>query len=262
VPPSAATAAKRPAARRAGATRVHRRVSGPGRPARQPPAAVVLPIPRRLRVVPPALGPFAERAMGAARTVRDSNAVDRLVRGRIWIGLLGVLLIALVFLNVSLLKLNAAAGRNAEWAKKLRVENADLRARVSRLHSAAQIQAEGRKLGLVMPAAADVHYLIANPARDAIRAAHRQSLVAPWSTSDLVSASPDPATAAPVAPVAQTAAPATGTTGAQAPSGVTGTTAPTANPPGGVAPSGTTGQAQTGTSAATPSQTGTGAATP
>jgi hypothetical protein len=152
--------------------------------------------------------------------------VDRLVRGRAWIGLLGVLLIALVGINVSLLKLNAAAGRNAEWAKKLRVDNADLRARVSRLRSGQRIQASARDLGLVMPAAASVHYLTADPGRDVHQALKRKSFTPLWSTEDIVSATPEPVPVAPVAAVGFTpAAPATGTTGTE---GVTGTTgAPT-----------------------------------
>ena len=251
MPPSAAPAARRTTTRRAGGARVHRRVSGPARQAAR--AATAPPLPRRLAPAP-ALGPFADRAIRAARTLRDSTAVDRLVRSRIWIGLLGALLIGLVALNVSLLKLNAAAGRNAEWARTLRVENADLRARVSRLHSAARIQADGGKQGLVMPAAADVHYLTADPDRDARRAARRQSLTPPWSDSDIVSASPDPAPVAPVAtvaPAAQPVAPALGTTAAQ------GATGPTA------LPAGTAGDATTGSTGGQPSlQSGTGAVTP
>jgi hypothetical protein len=253
MPPSATAAAKRSTTRRSSGTRVHRRVSGPARPARASRAATAPPVPRRLPAAAPAFGPFAQRALRTARTLRDSHAVDRLVRGRVWIGLLGVLLIGLVGLNVSLLKLNAAAGRNAEWAKKLRVENADLRARVSRLHSAAHIQAEGRKQGLVMPAAADVHYLTVNPARDAHNAAKRKSFIAPWSDSDMVSAAPDPTTVAPILPPAQApAAPAAGATGA------TGATTQTI-PPAQTAPGG----AATGATGAQPvQQPSTGATVP
>jgi cytoskeletal protein RodZ len=160
------------------------------------------------------------------RRLRDSQTVDRLVQGRTWIGLLGILLIGLVGLNVSLLKLNAAAGRNAEWAKKLRVDHADLQARVSRLRSASHIQAEALSMGLVMPAAADVHYLNSNPTRDARQAANRKRLTPPWSDSDIVSAVQEQAplasagvvseqsTAATAAPPATAATPgATGTTG-------------------------------------------------
>jgi hypothetical protein len=259
VAPSAATAAKRSTARRTGGTRVQRRVSGPARPARTPRAATAPPIPRRVPAAP-AFGPFAERALRAARTLRDSQAVDRLVRGRVWIGLLGVLLIGLVGLNVSLLKLNAAAGRNAEWAKKLRVENADLRARVSRLHSAAHIQAEGRKQGLVMPAAADVHYLTANPGRDARRAAKRQSFTAPWSDGDLVSATPEPTPVAPVVATAPvTAAPVAGATGAQGTTGTAGVTGAYGTTGAG----GTTGTTGTGTTGTTgTAQPATGATAP
>jgi hypothetical protein len=162
--------------------------------------------------------------------------VDRLVRGRTWIGLLCLLLIGLVGLNVSLLKLNAAAGRNAEWAKKLRVDHADLQARVSRLRSAAHIQAEGRSMGLVMPAAADVHYLTANPARDARQAANRKSLTPPWSDDDLVSAVQEQVPLAPVVPA--TGATSTGTPGATGSAGVAPTAAPAAAT---TAPAGTTG---------------------
>jgi hypothetical protein len=259
MPPSTAAAAKRSTGRRTSGTRVQRRVSGPAAPARAPRAATAPSIPRRRPAPAPSFGPFAQRALKTARTLRDSHAVDRLVRGRVWIGLLCVLLIGLVGLNVSLLKLNAAAGRNAEWAKKLRVENADLRARVSRLHSAAHIQAEGQRQGLVMPTAADVHYLTANPLSDARRAAKRQTFTPSWSDGDIVSATPEPTTITPIVPAVQTpAAPAAGETGVQGTTGATGAAAPTSN-----ATPGTTGQAATGATGTQPlEQPGTGATVP
>jgi hypothetical protein len=165
------------------------------------------------------------------------------------------LLIGLVGLNVSLLKLNAAAGRNAEWAKKLRVENADLQARVSRLRSAARIQDAGAAMGLVMPAAADVHYLHADPGRDERLASKRESFTPVWTTDDLVSAEPEPAPVPSVlatAPAPEGTVPPTGTTG------VAGTvppvaetqTAPTAAPTGGA--TGTTDSQQPSTGATVP----------
>jgi hypothetical protein len=204
---------------------VHRRVSGPARPALAPRPATAPSIPRRRPAtttpLPRRLGPIA---IGAARRLRDSQVVDRLVRGRAWIALLGVLLIGLVGLNVSLLKLNAAAGRNAEWAKLLRVENADLQARVSHLRSGQRIQNAARGMGFVMPAAASVHYLTADLGGDASRAAARDKFTAPPSSSDIVSAASD---SAPVtAPLAASGTAATGNTGAQGATGTysTGTT--------------------------------------
>ena len=61
--------------------------------------------------------------------------------------LLGVLLIGLVALNVSLLKLNAAAGHNAERAKELRIQNAKLRGKVSRLARATACSAAAAEHG-------------------------------------------------------------------------------------------------------------------
>jgi hypothetical protein len=156
--------------------------------------------------------------------------LDRLLRGRSWIGLLGVLLIGLVALNVSLLKLNAQAGRNAEIVKKLRVQNADLRGRVSRLGSGDRLQEAAAELGFVMPAAGSVHYLTANTALDARRAARHESLIPLPFTSDIVSGVPaEPLTAAPapVAPTdtAETPAPA-GATATPGVAGPTGTAAP------------------------------------
>jgi hypothetical protein len=180
--------------------------------------------------------------------------VDRLVRGRIWIGFLGVLLIGLVGLNVSLLKLNAAAGRNAEWAKKLRVENADLQARVSRLRSAQRIQDAAGGMGLVMPAAADVHYLNVDTGRDARLAVKRESFTPVWTTDDLVSSVPEPTTVVPTLAMPatpETTVPATGATGT---TGAAPTTTETQAPP----PTTTTGVTGTDTS----QQPSTGATVP
>jgi hypothetical protein len=132
-----------------------RRVSGPVRAAAA--AQRVLPTLRPL----PVLGTIGSHAARAGRSLPDSPVLDRLLRGRVWIGLLGTLLIGLVAINVSLLKYNAEAGRNAEKAKALRIQNAELRARVSRLRSSDRLERAGRALGLGMPAAGQVRYLSA-----------------------------------------------------------------------------------------------------
>jgi hypothetical protein len=197
--------------------------------------------------------------------LRDSQLVDRLVRGRAWIALLGVLLIALVGLNVSLLKLNAAAGRNAEWAKLLRVENADLQARVSHLRSGQRIQTAARAMGFVMPAAASVHYVTVDPARDALRAAARDKFTAPLSNGDIVSAASDSAPmTAPLATSVTTGASATGTSttaGTSGAQGATGTPSIGTPPASTQAPPVTGGTGSTGTQPAS-QQPSTGATVP
>ncbi len=227
-PAAATAAAERSAARRAAKTRVHRRVSGPARGAQTARVATAPSIPRRRPAPAPSfpqrLGPLALRS---ARRLRDSTLVDRLVRGRAWIALIAVLLIGLVGLNVSLLKLNAAAGRNAEWAKLLRIENADLQAQVSRLRSGQQIQAAARAMGFVMPTAGSVHYLTIDPTQDAARAASRSKLTAAPSRSDIVSAASDTSAGSPSLAPASNATGTTGTPGGQSATGTTGASSAT-----------------------------------
>ena len=248
------------------ATRVHRRVSGPARPATARASAarattaraaggraataraVATPLP-----VPP-LGAISLRVLRAGRSLQDSTLLERLVRGRGWIVLLGALLFGLVALNVSLLKLNAAAGQNAERAKVLRIQNAKLRGKVSRLASGDRIRAAAADLGFVMPEARKVHYLKARPDRDprlAVRNIRDGTALA--GTEDLITSTPEsesevlaptppqPIVEEPAAEVAGTApAPAAGTTGPAGttggqPTGATGTagTVPPTAPAGG-----------------------------
>ena len=246
--PSTAAAAKRSTARRTSGTRVHRRVSGRAGPARAPRAATAPPLPRRRPAPAPSFGPFAQRALKTARTLRDSHAVDRLVRGRVWIGLLCVLLIGLVGLNVSLLKLNAHNGRSAEVARDLRIENSKLRGTVARLGKSDRLQAEAAELGLVMPAPDSVTYLRARPSVDGHRAAKNvrldlppasseqrvsanpeaaQELAAPTPSQPIVAATPTPAVAPAIGPTG-----ATGVTGTSGPTGTTGATGATGTPGG------------------------------
>jgi hypothetical protein len=162
----------------------------------------------------------------AGRSLQDSTLLDRLVRGRGWILLLGALLFGLVAMNVSLLKLNATAGHNAERAKVLRIQNAKLRGQVSRLASGDRLRAAAAEEGLVMPEPKKVHYLNTRPDRDARQAVRNlKNGVALGLTADLVSATPeiDSEVIAPTPPpaavqsppaVAETGVPATGATGA------------------------------------------------
>jgi len=134
--------------------RAPRRVSGPGRRA----------APRRGRV------PWTARALAALRAMPDHVIVDRLTRGRLWIGLIGCLLLGLVSMQVALLKLNAGIGRAVQQSANLERRNGELRAEISRLGSEERIQAMGARLGLVMPDAGSVTYLGVRRGQDAASA--------------------------------------------------------------------------------------------
>ena len=254
--PAPAPARPRRAPRRA-PQRPPRRVSGPA--ARQASAlasagARVLPLPQRLEL--PRLGPAA------------SGLLDRLLRGRTWVLLIGTLLVGIVFFNVDVLRLNRSIASTSAKATTLKQENARLLLLESRLASSERIQQAAAADGMVLPAPGEVRYLKARRG-DASRAAAR--IVAPQPVPP-PAATPQtqqtPGTAAPAAPPAQ-AAPVGGATGAAGPtsSGTVGagTGTGTAGATGtGTAWGGTsqgTGTAGTGTGSAGTPSTGTGAGT-
>jgi len=133
---AAPTAAPR-GLRRPVAPRIPRRVSGPGR-GRQ---GVRPTLWQRLLALP------------------DHRLVDRLVRGRVWIPLIAFLLIGIVFMQVSMLKLNAGIGTDAQRISTLERVNGELRAAQAQAESGDRIQRAAEKLGMVMPAPDQVEYL-------------------------------------------------------------------------------------------------------
>src|SRR5215217_1883699 len=115
-----------------------RRVSGPvARP------AVALPAPttgvfERLRALP------------------EHRVVDRLLRGRVWIWVIGLMLGGIVAMQVSLLKLNAGISHSVEQAGALERVNADLETEVARLSAGERIQETAAAEGMVAPPAGEV----------------------------------------------------------------------------------------------------------
>lgn len=234
---------------------VARRVSGP---ARAPHARVAVSdaalAPReRMPSRPPlrlAVGgaSLVLRVADTALYVSGSRTMDRLVRSRGWVLIVGFALIGIVAMQVSMLKLNSGIGRAVETAATLERGNATLRGEISRLSSGDRIQALAGSRGFVMPEPGDVTYLRAGELRgDGGKAAKAMR-------------SPDPAIAEPAgsaiveAPSALTGAPPTAETpvgSAPAVAGAPATT--TATGAAATAPAPTTAPAATGaTTAATP----------
>jgi hypothetical protein len=150
------------------------------RPTRARPAA-----PRRvsgpLRPLPagaPAGGAIRRGGTGVFERLRalpEHRAIDRLLRGRAWIWLIGLLLGGIVAMQVSLLKLNAGISRAVTTAGTLERQNAELEAENARLSSGERIRATAVEEGMITPPAGAVEFLRARPGRDPTLAARRMA---------------------------------------------------------------------------------------
>ena len=237
--PPAATAAGRTLTRgRAGTVspRAPRRVSGPAaRPRRGADA------PRARRATTPVSDPFILRALHRTRALADSRFLDRLIRGRLWIPIVAAGLMGIVFMQVSMLKLNAGIGRAVQSAATLERQNTNLRAAVSGMESGTRIDDAARHLGMVVPADGSTHYVssaVGGLATAAVRrmtaadpeAIARAKVATALATGQTTGAALGTAAAGTVAAPTQTAAvaPAPTTTTAAAPAATpTGTVAAT-----------------------------------
>ncbi|MGI8728496.1 MAG: hypothetical protein ACR2LK_00605, partial [Solirubrobacteraceae bacterium] len=142
---------------------------------------------------------IALRVAEAAMEVSGSRTMDRLVRSRGWVVIVGFCLIGIVAMQVSMLKLNSGISRAVEAAATLERTNATLRGDVSRLSSGERIQAQAGQRGYVMPEPADVTFLRSGGLRsDGARAARAMTAPDPTITGPAGSALPAlPATLAP-----------------------------------------------------------------
>lgn len=160
-PPAAAAPAVRP--RRAPAPRGPRRISGPARPATAP---------RR-----PATGVAADRTglvvglLSALESLAQHRLLDRLIRGRVWIGLVAFALIGIVTLQLGLLKLNGGIGRALEHEALLQRENAALSIENSELAAGPRVERGAAKLGMAFVPAGALRFLSAGGHGDAAKAA-------------------------------------------------------------------------------------------
>ena len=147
-----------------------RRVSGPvgGRATATATAATAraatvpgVALPRRSAQRRPAYA--ARLRIGAfIRSLPDHKLLDRLVRGRWWIPVLGVMLAGIVAMQVEVLKLGASMGRSLERNSVLSSENASLRQSVATLGDDQRIEQLASSMGMVMPPPQAVGFLSAN----------------------------------------------------------------------------------------------------
>jgi hypothetical protein len=119
------------------------------------------------------------RALRRTRLLADSRLLDRLIRGRLWIPLVAAGLMGIVFMQVSMLKLNAGIGRAVQSASTLERQNANLRAAVSGMESGTRIEDAAHHLGMVVPADGSSHYVTAAARGLATAAVHHMTAADP-----------------------------------------------------------------------------------
>jgi hypothetical protein len=208
----------RPTGRRP-AQRPPRRVSGPARPARGTRASAGGAV-----AAAPPLGLRLARTGGR---IVDARFLDRLLRGRAWIALLALGLMGIVFIQVSMLRLNAGISRAITSAETLHRQNATLRADLSKLDSSERIADAAKSFGMIQPAAGRVTYL---DARKANGAAAARGIHHPKTATTATTAATASTTAPPPAATTSTAPPATTTPAVTTPPPTT-TQAPVATTP-------------------------------
>ena len=154
------------------APRSPRRVSGPlggltrgratttERPPASAPRRAPAPARRRIRTsVAPAGASLAARAAAYVRALPDHSLLDRIIRGRVWIPLLGILLAGIVAMQVEVLKLNAATGVSLQRTTALQNERDLLQGDVARLADDQRIESMAAQMGMAMPAPSQVKFL-------------------------------------------------------------------------------------------------------
>jgi hypothetical protein len=239
--PGPRAAGHRSELRRPPAPRAPRRVSGPlggvtqGRPLVRPQSPAVRP---RTRSAAPRAATertsLPARWAAVIRGLPDHPLLDRIIRGRAWIPLLGVLLAGIVAMQVEVLKLNASIGSSLERGTALQSRNELLRASYTSLDGAQRIESLAARMGMVMPAPAAIRFLSLGQSGDVQRAVtniHQPdptSFAAQLALTDSASASQAPAT---TAVVPTTTSGSTGVTDTIQPSSATGTTDTTSSSP-------------------------------
>jgi cell division protein FtsL len=109
--------------------------------------------------------------LAALERLSSHRLLDRLLRGRAWIGLVTFALIGIVTLQLAMLKLNGTVGRALERQAQLQRENASLSIENSELAAADRVQAHAAQMGMEFAPSSALRFLTANPHMDFTRGA-------------------------------------------------------------------------------------------
>ncbi len=136
-----------------------RRLSGPARSGARAPRAVQAQPGLLIGV-----GALVER-------LARRRALDRLIRGRIWIALIAFALIGIVLLQLLILQLNASIGRSLVREGQLQHTNAALSIEGSELTSGERVESLAAHVGMQLVPISALRFLSSDPRADIARAA-------------------------------------------------------------------------------------------
>jgi cell division protein FtsL len=103
------------------------------------------------------------RLLLGVRSLPDHSLLDRIVRGRVWIPVLGILLAGIVFTQVEVLRLNASMGQALRQNSTLAIRNQALRVSVAELSDQTRIERLAARMGMVMPGPTTLSFVAGNP---------------------------------------------------------------------------------------------------
>lgn len=132
-------------------------------PRRKPAAPKRKPAPKPKRRAGGQLIPLAGRTAVAVGQFPDSGLMVRMTRGRLWIGVLGVLLAGVVALNVATLSFAATLGQITEQITAMEKDASVTAGREAQRYSTERIRYEGGIAGLAMPTTEEPLVLEAGP---------------------------------------------------------------------------------------------------
>ncbi len=205
--------------------------------------------------------PWRLRTSAYVRGLPDHALLDRIIRGRVWIPLLGLLLAGIVAMQVEVLKLNAGIGRSLERGSALQGQNELLRASVARLSDEQRIERIAAQAGMVMPSPDQLQFVHTGPssverALGSIHAPDGTNFIAQLPTPGAPAApqgtSVNTGTGLTPTGTASTTSVAAGATAASGTSSSTAGTTDTSGTSGTAATAATAGTTDTGTSTSAP----------
>jgi hypothetical protein len=124
---------------------------------------------RRRRTAAATAGtPLSRRALRYIRTLPDHPMLDRIVRGRLWIGVLGFLLAGIVAMQVEMLKLGANIGTTTAQTATLQARNDALHVSLANLSNDRRIETEAHQFGMIMPGPTEIGFV---PAKGGLKKA-------------------------------------------------------------------------------------------